>query len=97
VRAERRRDVAKKIAAARAAAIVANGIGGVGAQPLAASFALGIDALHGKAGQILHLFSLSGRYAQIYSGETTQRPSEIDQAPWRPICSPRFVPNKSVA
>jgi hypothetical protein len=54
VRAERRRDVAEKVAARRAATVVADGIGGIGAQPLAASFALGIDALHGEAGQILH-------------------------------------------
>lgn len=38
-----------------------DGAGGIGAQPVAAQFAMRIDALHGEAGQILHLRSLSGR------------------------------------
>ncbi len=85
VRTERRGDIAEKVAAARAAAVVADGIGGIGAQPLAASFAERIDALHGKAGQILHLLSLSDRYAQIDSAGTTRQPSKIDQAPGGPF------------
>ena len=54
-RAERRRDVAQEIAAARAAAFVAERSGRVGAQPVASCFALWINALHGEAGQILHV------------------------------------------
>jgi hypothetical protein len=81
VRAERWGNVAEKVAAARAAAVVADGIGGISAQPLAASFAERIDALHGEAGQILHLLSLSDRYAQIDSAGTTRQPSKIDPAP----------------
>jgi len=53
-RAERRRDVSQKVATAGAAAVVAAGIGDVGAHPLAACFALRIDALHGEARQVLH-------------------------------------------
>src|SRR6266481_4628557 len=54
-RAERRRHVAQEIAATRAAAFVAERSGRVGAQPVASCFALWIDALHGEAGQILHV------------------------------------------
>ena len=53
-RAERRGDVAKKIAAAGATAIVANGIDGIGTQPVAAGVTLRINALYGKAGHVLH-------------------------------------------
>jgi len=53
-RAERWRDVSQKVATAGAAAVVAAGIGDVGAHPLAACFALRIDALHGEARQVLH-------------------------------------------
>ena len=53
--AERRRHVAQGIAAARAAAFVAERAGGVGAQPLASRLALRINALHGEAGQKLHV------------------------------------------
>src|SRR5260370_18062958 len=54
-RAQRRRHVAQEIAAARAAAFVAERSGRVGAQPVASRFALWINALHGEAGQILHI------------------------------------------
>jgi hypothetical protein len=56
-RAERRRDVAKKFAAAGATAVVGSGSGDIGAHPLTASFAKRIDALHGEARQVLHFFS----------------------------------------
>ena len=59
-RAEGRRDVAEKIAAAGAAAVVGDGAGGVGAEPVATGFAHRVDALHGETGQILHAHSLSG-------------------------------------
>jgi hypothetical protein len=62
-RAERRRNVAKEIAAAGAAAIVGDRTGGIGAEPVSAGFAQRIDALHGETGQILHAHSLSGRPA----------------------------------
>jgi hypothetical protein len=56
-RAERRGDIAEKIAAAGAAAIGAEGSGDIGAEPVTAGFAQRIDALHREAGQILHFFS----------------------------------------
>jgi hypothetical protein len=55
--AERRRDVAEKVAAARAATVVDERTGYVRAQPVTAGFAEWIDALHGQAGQVLHCFS----------------------------------------
>ncbi len=58
--AKRRRNIAEKIAAAGADTFVAEGACGVGAEPVAARFALRIDALHGEAGQKLHSVSLSG-------------------------------------
>ena len=62
-RAERRRDVAEEVAAAGAAAVVDDGTGGIGAEPVATGFAQRIDALHGETGQILHADSLSGQPA----------------------------------
>ena len=62
-RAERRRDIAEEIAAAGAAAVVDNGTGGVGTEPVATGFAQRIDTLHGETGQILHADSLSGQPA----------------------------------
>jgi hypothetical protein len=64
-RAEGRRDVAEEIAAAGAVAVAAEGSGEIGAHPLAAGIAERVDALHGKAGQILHVVSLSGRKLEI--------------------------------
>lgn len=52
-------------------AVAAEGRGEIGAEPVTAGFALRIDALHGEAGHVLHLFSLSGRKAQIGSGAST--------------------------
>src|ERR1700730_4894662 len=62
-RAERRRDIAEEIAAAGAAAVVVDGAGGVGAEPVATGFTQWIDALHGKTGPRLHADSLSGPLA----------------------------------
>jgi hypothetical protein len=56
-RAERRRDVAQKVATAGATAVIADGAGGVGAQPVTTRVALRIDALHGETRQILHRLS----------------------------------------
>jgi hypothetical protein len=57
-RAERGRNVAEIIAAAGAAAVVAERGSLIGAHPLTARFAKRIDALHGEAGQVLHRVSL---------------------------------------
>jgi len=46
-------------------AVAAEGSGDIGAEPVAAGFALRIDALHCEAGQELHSFSLRGCQAQI--------------------------------
>ncbi len=59
-RAERRRNVAEKIAATGTAAVIGIGSGDIGAEPVTAGFALRIDALHRKAGQILHFLSILG-------------------------------------
>ena len=56
---QRRRHIAQKIAATRATTIVADRSCGVGTHPLSASFALRIDALHGKTGQKLHVWTPS--------------------------------------
>ncbi len=99
VRAEWRGYIAEKIATARAAAVVANGIGGVGAQPLAASFAERIDALHSEAGQILH-FSPSVAANNPFDSSVANPAARIRDPttfPWRPNCSPRIVQNQSVA
>jgi hypothetical protein len=49
----------------------AEGSGSIGAEPMAAGLALRVDALYGEAGQKLHLFSLSGREAQVCPGAST--------------------------
>jgi hypothetical protein len=54
-------------------AVAAEGSGGVGAEPVAAGFALRIDALHGEAGQELHIYSLRGRKVQADSGTAILR------------------------
>jgi hypothetical protein len=56
-RTERRRDIAQKIAAAGAATVIADGAGGIGAQPVTSGVALRIDTLHSETGQILHMLS----------------------------------------
>jgi hypothetical protein len=72
-RGERRGHIAEEVAAARAMAVAAEGRGEIGAEPVTAGVALRIDALHGEAGQILHLFSLTGRKAQVGSRASTWR------------------------
>jgi len=54
-------------------AVAAEGSGGIGAKPVAAGFALRIDALHREAGQILHIFSLRGREVRVDSGAAILR------------------------
>ena len=74
-RAERRRDVAEKIAAAGTVTVIGSGSGDVGAHPLTTSFAKRIDTLHGEAGQILHIVSLSGQPALRMRSRTCDRSS----------------------
>jgi len=69
-RGERRGNVAEEVATAGAMAVAAEGRGEIGAEPVTASFAERIDALHGETGQVLHLFSLSSRKARIDSVAT---------------------------
>lgn len=57
-RAERRGNGAQEIPAARAPAIVDDGTGGIGPQPVSTRIAQRVDALHGESGQILHAPSL---------------------------------------
>ena len=42
-------------------AVAAEGSGEIGAHPLAAGVAERVDALHGEAGQVLHVVSLRSR------------------------------------
>jgi len=51
-------------------AVAAEGSGEIGAEPMTAGFAERIDTLHGETGQVLHLYSLSSRKAQIDSVAT---------------------------
>jgi len=69
-RGERRGNVAEEVAAAGAMAVAAERSSEIGAEPVTAGFAERIDTLHGEAGQVLHLFSLSGRKAQVDSVAT---------------------------
>ena len=74
-RAERRGNVAEEVPAAGAAAVVGDGAGGIGAEPMTAGFALRIDTLHGEAGQILHFVSLSGQPTLRNHGKACGRSS----------------------
>src|SRR5207253_5312122 len=82
-RAERRRNIAKGVAATGAASVAAEGSGDIGAEPVTAGFALRIDALHCEAGQVLHFLSLRGCKAQAGSGATAWRwqPGELLSSP----------------
>ncbi len=98
-RRERRGNVAEEVAAAGAMAVTAEGSGEIGAEPMTAGFAKRIDALHGEAGQVLHLFSLSGRKAQIDSVATFRRlqPKKVRSSPWRPKPLAEKSPGKPCA
>jgi hypothetical protein len=82
-RAERRGDVAEEISAAGAVAVAAEGRGEIGAHPLATDIAERIDALHGKAGQVLHVVSLRGRKLESAEppGGRSPRVSPIERRP----------------
>jgi len=77
-RRERRRHRTHQVAAAGAAAIVSDRAGGVRAEPVAAQFAKGIDALHREARQILHC-ALPQRAPAL-----RQHGRAVRQIPWRP-------------
>lgn len=53
-----------------------NGAGRISAQPVAAHFAMRVDALHREAGQILHLRSLSGPQLRGGTGKTCRESSQ---------------------
>jgi len=55
--AKRRRHVAEKVSAARAAAIAGDRARDIRAHPMPAGLTQGIDTLHGQAGQVLHSFT----------------------------------------
>ncbi len=71
--AEGRGNVAEEVAAAGAMAVAAEWSGGIGAEPVAAGFALRIDALYREAGQELHIYSLRSRKVQVDSGAAILR------------------------
>src|SRR5438445_10493026 len=54
-RAERRRHIAERLTTTRAAPFVTKCTRGIRAQPVASCFALRVNALHGEAGQELHV------------------------------------------
>jgi hypothetical protein len=81
-RAERRRNVAKRIATTGAAPLFTKRAGGIGTQPMASRFALRIDALHGEAGQKLHIASPQRPLDPRGSGRQRNRPSQTDKC-WR--------------
>ena len=64
-RAERRRNIAQEVAAARATAFCAERSGSIGAEPVTAGIAQRIDTLHRETGHILHFLSPRRRKAQI--------------------------------
>jgi hypothetical protein len=73
-------------------AVAAEGRGEIGAEPVTAGVALRIDALHGETGQVLHLFSLSGRKAQSCSITTSAaESSKLLSSP----CRPKAIAEKS--
>jgi hypothetical protein len=85
-RAQRRGNVAEEVAAAGAAAVIADGIGGVGAHPLSAGFALHVDALNGEAGQILHRISLRGR-TKLLAGILRRADCGVKRKPYKILWS----------
>jgi hypothetical protein len=75
-------------------AVAAEGRGEIGAEPVAAGVALRINALHGEAGQVLHLFSLSGRKAQAGSWceRVAPRLNKLLSSPYGPKALAEKVP-----
>jgi len=88
-RAERRRNIAEEVAAAGAAAVVGDGAGGIGAEPVPAQVAQWINALHGETGQILHAHSLSGPASSAgarYGASGRSSLGRPGQNCWRGFC-----------
>ena len=54
-RTDGRRNGAEKVTAAGTTPVAADGIHGLGAEPMTPGFAKWINALHGEAGQVLHV------------------------------------------
>ena len=81
-RAERRRNVAEKIAATGTAAVIGSGSGDIGPEPVTAGFALRIDALHRKAGQVFHFLSILG--AGPDASASRRQLEEVLSSPGRP-------------
>ena len=79
-RAERRRNVAEKIAATGTAAVIGSGSSDIGAEPVTAGFALRIDALHRKAGQIFHFLSILG--AAPDASASRRQVEKVLSSPW---------------
>jgi len=77
-RAERRWNIAQRIAATGAASFVAKCPGGIGTQPVASRFALRIDALDGEAGQKLHIVFPSAAGALLRRRPSGARPEFPD-------------------
>jgi hypothetical protein len=75
-------------------AVAAERRGEIGAEPVTPGVALRIDALHGEAGQVLHLFSLSGRKAQVGSWceRVTSCLNKLLSSPYRPKALTEKVP-----
>ena len=97
-RSEWRRNIAEKFPAARTPAVVVNGPGGIRAKPVAASLALRIDALHRKAGQILHDVFPSG--FALTPGRSTSQPPAVcrpKNKPSRALCRAPFVVSREKA
>jgi hypothetical protein len=67
-------------------AVAAEGRGEISAEPVTAGVTLRIDALHGEAGQVLHLFSLSGRKVQAGSWRERVAPrlNKLLSSPYQP-------------
>jgi hypothetical protein len=72
--------------------------GGIGAEPMTTSFALRIDALHGEAGQILHLFPSQWLQSSGWFGcdRLALAPNKLLSSPfWSKTARGKKTPSKS--
>jgi hypothetical protein len=79
--AERRRNIAQGLPTAGAAAFLTKRTGRIGSQPVASRFALRIDALHGEAGQELHIVFPSATGALHGAGRVARTRVPLDGRP----------------
>jgi len=94
--AKRRRYVAQKISAARAATVVGDRAGDIHAQPVAAEFAHWIDALHGQAGQVLHSFtSVAAWPGQLHGKQPSNRRAAKSPEPPGSLAARRGPPKEN--